>query len=334
MRIAALGAGRMGLAHIRTLAALGTLDELIVADLDPVRAGSTAAEVGATAASIDEAFAAAPDGIVIVAPTSEHEQLILRGVDAGIAVFCEKPVAESLGSTRRVVEAVEASSVPVQIGFQRRFDPGYLAAKAALVSGELGELRRVHMLTCDPVPPPAAYIPTSGGIFRDCSIHDFDILRWMTGQEAELVFATGANRGAPFFGEAGDVDECAAIVMLEDGTAATAQSSRYNGAGYDVRMELAGTLGQRTVGLDARAPLVSAEAGIDFPAGDPWPDFQTRFATAYAEELRAFVEVAAGAAPSPCTPRDALQALYIAEAADRSRRTGRPVHLAEVAASS
>jgi len=331
VRFAVLGAGRIGLAHVSTLKSQVGVSELLIADLDPARAQAAAASVGSAGfGTIDDAFSSKPDGIVIAAPTSAHAELIVRAVQAGIPTFCEKPLAESLASTVAVVGEVERHDVPVQIGFQRRFDAGYRAAKHALEAGEIGELRRMHLLTCDPTPPPAEYIPTSGGIYRDCHIHDFDILRWVTGREVVSVFATGSNRGARFFGEAGDVDESAALLTLEDGTLATLQGSRYNGAGYDVRMELSGTTGNRSVGLDYRVPLTSAEPGVTFPDGAPWPNFQERFAPAYSAELATFVRVAAGEIPSPCTPREALEALYIAEAAELSRAEGRVVRLDEV----
>ena len=319
------------MAHVATLQRLAGISNLLIADLDPARAQAAAASVGsASAGSIDDAFDSHPDGIVIAAPTSVHAELILRAVRAGIPTFCEKPLAQSLDATLAVVKEVEHHDVPVQIGFQRRFDAGYIAAKVALESGDIGELRRMHLLTCDPTPPPAEYIPTSGGIFRDCHIHDFDILRWVTGREVDSVFATGVNRGAAYFDEGGDVDESATLLTLDDGTLATVQGSRYNGAGYDVRMEIAGTTGNRTVGLDDRVPLTSAEPGATFPTGAPWPNFQERFAPAYFAELETFVRVAAGELPSPCTPRDALEALYIAEAADLSRRENRAVRIVEV----
>lgn len=337
MRVAVLGAGRIGRAHVATLRQQEGIDELLVADLDAGRAQEAAASVEPTdrvstvkACSIEEAYHQSPDAVVIAVPTPGHAEAILRSVRAGIPTFCEKPLAECLASTLSVVEELEKHDVEVQVGFQRRFDAGYTAAKAALGWGEIGELRRVHLLTCDPSPPPAEYIPTSGGIFRDCHIHDFDILRWVTGREVASVLATGSNRGAEFFAAAGDVDESAALLTLQDGTLATLQGSRYNGAGYDVRMELAGTGGNRSVGLDERVPLTSAEPGVAFPSGVPWANFQERFAQAYATELATFVRVAAGELVSPCTPRDALEALYIAEAADLSHREGRVVRLEEV----
>ena len=333
MRFAILGAGRIGQAHVATLHVQPGVTEIFVGDLDLGRAANAAASIGSPAfGSIDDAFSFSPDGIVIAAPTSAHAELIMRAVGAGIPTFCEKPLAESLSSTIRVVEECERGAVPVQIGFQRRFDAGYRAAKDALDTGTIGELRRMHMLTCDPTPPPADYIPLSGGIYRDCHIHDFDILRWVTGREVVSVFAIGSNRGEAFFGEAGDVDESAAMLVLDDGTLVTVQGSRYNGAGYDVRMELAGTRANRSVGLDDRVPLTSSEPGVSFPAGTPWPSFRERFAAAYAAELAAFVSVAARIIPSPCTPRDALEALFVAEAAERSRAESRLVYLTEVRA--
>jgi myo-inositol 2-dehydrogenase / D-chiro-inositol 1-dehydrogenase len=209
----------------------------------------------------------------------------------------------------------------------RRFDPGYVAARRALLGGELGDLRRVHLVSGDPVPVPAAFVPTSGGIFRDFTIHDIDILRWVSGREVVEVYATGANRGAAYFGAAGDVDEAAALLTLDDGTLATAQTSRYNGAGYDVRMELAGTRATWVVGLSDRTPLTSAEPGTRFPSGRPWDHFYERFRPSYAAELDAFVDLVAGSGANPCSITDALQAFVVADALELSRAERRPVRV-------
>ncbi|MGW0804252.1 Gfo/Idh/MocA family protein [Nonomuraea sp. NPDC002799] len=313
MRVGLLGLGRIGAFHAATLAAHPLVDELIVAD--PVRT-SPHGRPGDPFAS---------DAVVIATPTGTHAELIVKACERGLPVFCEKPVAGTVAETVKVLEASAGSRV--QIGFQRRFDPGYLAAAGALRRGELGELHRVHLVTADPAPPPAAYIATSGGVFRDCHIHDFDILRWATGREVVSVYATGANRGAAFFAEAGDVDNSAALLTLDDGTLATLQGSRYNGGGYDVRMELAGTRRTQVAGLGPRAPLHTDDGG---PA-DPWPDFVTRFENAYRGEIDAFLTGAfVTGDPSPCTIEDALEALYVAEAADLSLRERRPVEVAEV----
>ncbi|GMA88122.1 hypothetical protein GCM10025868_33720 [Angustibacter aerolatus] len=162
-------------------------------------------------------------------------------------------------------------------------------------------------------------------------IHDFDALRWVTGREVVEVYAVGAARGHEVFAASGDVDEQTAVLTLDDGTLATVQGSRHNGAGYDVRMELAGTDDTLVVGLDERVPLRSAEPGVAFPHQPSWPGFWDRFTPAYVAEMTAFVAMARGEAPSPCTVDEALAALLVAEAADRSRREHRAVRVAEIA---
>ena len=328
MRVGVLGLGRIGALHATTLARLaaeGVIDEVVVSDADSARAEQIAERLNVR---VGDAFGT--DAVVIATPTATHAALLLESFRRGLPVFCEKPVAVDLQGTLQVLEAAKKAGVLVHIGFQRRFDAGYMAAREAVRSGEIGRLDRVHMLTADPRPPAPGYIPTSGGIYRDCHIHDFDILRWVTGQEVATVYATGANRGESFFAEAGDVDNSAAVLTMTDGTLVTLQGSRYNGHGYDVRMELAGTRKTWAVGLDRRAPLHSAE-GFQ-PTDPPWPDFQTRFEPAYVREMVAFVEALRGERESPCTVEDALAALYIAEAAELSPRENRPVKVTEVIA--
>lgn len=333
MRLGVIGTGRIGSQHAAVLAGQAGVDDVIVCDVDGARARAVAERIGGSPAEgTARLFAAHPDGVLIAAPTSQHAALLREAVDAGVPAFCEKPVAQSLADTVATVEAVEASGVPVQIGFQRRFDVGCRVVRDAIAGGGIGELRRMHLLTCDPAPPPAEYVPHSGGIFRDCHIHDFDILRFVSGRDVESVTAAGANRGADFFAAAGDVDESAALLTLDDGTLVTMQGSRYNGAGYDVRLEAAGTAGTVMAGLSGKTPVRSAEPGVTFPDEAPWPGFLERFADAYVAELVAFLDVVRTGADVVCTPRDALEALYAAEAADLSRREGRTVRVAEVRA--
>ncbi|SDQ46975.1 Gfo/Idh/MocA family protein [Thermostaphylospora chromogena] len=324
MRVGLLGLGRIGAFHAATLSRHPAVDELVVHDADSARAESVAAELGAR---VGDPFGC--DAVVIATPTHTHAELVAAAVARGLPAFCEKPVAAGVEETVRLLEVAKQAGALVHVGFQRRFDAGYRAAREALRDGELGDLHRVHLITADPRPPAADYIPRSGGIYRDCHIHDFDILRWVTGREVDSVYATGANRGAAFFAEAGDVDTSAALLTMDDGTLVTLQGSRYNGGGYDVRMELAGTLRTRAVGLDPRAPLTSTE-GLQ-PPGEPWPDFVTRFRDAYEAELDAFLAAVEGDGESPCSIEDALAALLIAEAAELSRAEGRPVRVAEVA---
>ena len=336
MRVGLLGTGRIGSFHARTLAHHPAVAELLVADTDPASARATAQRLaGAPAAvtaldrvdGVDAVLASGLDAVVIATATDAHADLIARAARAGLPAYCEKPIAMDLAGTLRALREVERHGTALQLGFQRRFDAGYNAARAALRSGALGFVHTIRAVTADPAPPPAAYVPTSGGLFRDCSVHDFDIVRWVTGREVTRVYATGSNRGASFFAEAGDVDTAAALLTLDDGTLVSCNATRYNGAGYDVRMELAGSKDQLTVGLGPRAPMTSAEPGAPGAPADPWPDFLSRFHDAYLAELDAFLDVARGLVPSPCTGRDALEALLIAEACELSRRLGAPVEL-------
>ena len=331
MRIGLIGVGRIGVFHARTLRGLPGVDSLIITDADTGRARQVAGELGAqTAGSVTELLDAGLDGLVIAAPTATHPELIKRGVQAGVAVFCEKPVAPDVEGTLEVIKSVSGSATAVQIGFQRRFDAGFRAAREAARSGSLGWLHTIRSTTFDAAPPPAGYIPGSGGIFRDCAVHDFDAIRWASGREVTQVYATGANRGEEFFRAAGDVDTASATLTLDDGTLAVVSCGRYNDAGYDVRLELMGSAGSVCAGLDDAMALRSADPGQVFPAGPPYRDFVGRFGDAYVAELTAFIGVAAGEAPSPCTVEDALEAFYVAEACELSRHRGQPVLVAEV----
>ncbi|MDQ4007992.1 MAG: Gfo/Idh/MocA family oxidoreductase [Actinomycetota bacterium] len=331
MRIGILGVGRIGSSHAEVVHRHPDVTSVVLADAVPARAREVAERLGCE--SVDDAAdvpASGVDALIVASATDTHADLTLAGVDNGLPVFCEKPVALDVSTTRRVLDRVRDSGVQVQIGLQRRFDHGYRSAHAAMRDGTLGQLHRVHLVTADPAPPHAEYIPASGGMFRDCHIHDFDILRWVTGREVVDVYALGSNRGADFFRESGDVDSTAAVMRMDDDTLVTVQGSRYNGAGYDVRMEVAGTKATYSVGLDERLPMTSAEPGVEFPTGEAWPNFWDRFTPAYVAEVNAFVDVVKGVTQSPCTVEDALNALYIAEAAVLSRAEGRRVEVEEV----
>ncbi|MEV6957710.1 Gfo/Idh/MocA family oxidoreductase [Streptomyces sp. NPDC051207] len=331
MRIGILGLGRIGVFHAETLSGLGAVTSLVVADPVADAAKSAAERFGAEVADSPEAvLAAGVDGLVVAAATDAHPALIRAGVAAGVPVFCEKPVARTMAEGVEVLKAVEGSGVPVQIGFNRRFDAGFMAAREAVRGGALGKLHTVRSTTLDPAPPPAAYVAASGGIFRDCSVHDFDMIRWVTGREVTEVYAVGGNRGADHIREAGDADTTGAVLTLDDGTIAVVSNSRHNGRGHDVRMELLGFADSVAVGLEDRLPLRSVEPGATFPAGTPHDFFMDRFAAAYRAELAAFTEVVAGSRPSPCTVADALEAGWIAEACTLSLREHRPVTVAQV----
>ncbi|MDT0427356.1 MULTISPECIES: Gfo/Idh/MocA family protein [Streptomyces] len=331
MRIGLIGTGRIGSFHAGVLGRHPGVDALVVTDPDAARAAGVAERTGARAvASASDVLAAGVDAVVITSATAAHADLIGRAARAGLPAFCEKPIALDLPGTLGALDEVERAGSVLQLGFMRRFDAGYGAARAAVRGGALGRLHTVRTVTSDPAPPPADYLPLSGGLFRDCLVHDFDILRWVTGREVVEVYATGSDAGPPAFRDAGDVSTAAALLTLDDGTTATSTATRCNGAGYDVRMELAGERDQLAVGLDDRTPITSAEPeGPPAPA-EPWPGFLERFAPAYEAELDAFVRVVRGELANPCDGREALHALRVAEACERSRAERRPVPLAEI----
>lgn len=331
MRIGLAGVGRIGAFHAETLRGLDAVDDLVVTDLDADAARALAVRLGVGfAASPTELLTSGVDGFVIATATPGHAPLLRQGVEHGVPTFCEKPVAATLAETLELAKISASSDVPIHVGFQRRFDRGYQRAAQAVAVGELGFVHTIRANTHDQAPPHPAYIPTSGGLFRDCSIHDFDIIRFVTGREVTAVYATGANKGAPFFSEAGDVDTAAAVLTLDDGTLVTLSATRYNGAGHDVRMEVVGSAGTIGVGFDRSLAVTSAEEGADYPTGPRHWSFMERFLPAYRAELAAFTDVVRGGRPSPCTVDDALQAFRVAEACDLSRHEGRVVRLNEV----
>lgn len=332
MRIGLAGTGRIGAFHAATLAALPEVDEVVVTDAVTASAEAVAATGGhGFAPDVDALLAQGVDGLVITSSTDSHAALLRAAVAAGVPTFCEKPVATTLTETIALVEEVEASGVPVHVGFQRRFDAGYARARAAVASGELGFVHSVRANTHDQSPPPAEYLPRSGGLFRDCNVHDFDIIRFVTGREVVSAYARGANKGEDYFTASGDIDTGAALLTLDDDTLVVVSATRYNGAGHDVRMEVAGSQGAISVGLDHSLALDSAEADVDFPRGPRHWSFMERFLPAYQAELGAFVDLVQGRIASPCTVADALAAFRVAEACDLSRLSGLPVELASVA---
>jgi myo-inositol 2-dehydrogenase/D-chiro-inositol 1-dehydrogenase len=331
MRLGLIGLGRIGAFHAATLQGLPVVESLVVTD--PVAAATAAVveQFGAEAADSPAALlAAGVDGVVIAAATPAHPELILAALDAGVPVFCEKPVSADPAGSLEVLNRTTSSGVPVQIGYPRRFDVAFIAARDAVRNGELGWVHTVRSTTMDPAPPPDGYIRASGGIFRDCSVHDFDAVRFVTGQEVVEVYSAGSNQGAAIFGEIGDVDTASTILTLASGALAVVSNTRYNARGYDVRLEVHGSTDSVAAGLEDRWPIRSTEPGVTFPAGTPHTFFMDRLADAFRAELAAFTELVTGTITSPCTVADAIEASWVAEAAARSLHEHRPVTLDEV----
>jgi len=330
VRVALMGAGRIGRLHARLLKATTGIDSVVVGDVDAERAADVARTTGVESApSIAEAFDGA-DAVVIAAATPAHAELIREAISRRMPAFCEKPLAATLEETIALAGELDRSGIPFQLGFQRRFDAGYREAHRLINNGSLGTLYAIRLAGHDPAPPHEAYIGQSGGLFRDFSIHDFDILRFLTGCEVEEIYADGGVRGFPVFAKYDDVDTAVAAMRLADGPFTVLTVSRHDPLGYDVRAEIFGSADSISVGLGPQTPIRSVEPGVPPPVGPAWKDFLVRFEAAYAAEFAEFVAVARGDSPSPCTAQDGVAALRVAEAADRSLHEHRPVQLAEI----
>jgi myo-inositol 2-dehydrogenase/D-chiro-inositol 1-dehydrogenase len=328
VRVGLIGAGRIGAFHAQTLESFPDVSEIFVTDPQEARALEVAQKVGATVAVDAEALVGRIDAMVVAAATDVHAPMMHLAADAQIPVFCEKPIAADLAATDAVVEHLRASGVPSQIGFQRRFDAGYRRAKVLVESGAIGHLYSARTTTHDYEPPPAGYHDT--GIFRDTQIHDFDIVRFVTGQEIVEVYADGFTVTTEEFGDGRPVDTGVVVLSLSEGTRVVMSGIRHDPMGHDVRMELFGTGDSVTVGVDPSLPLRSLEDGVPEPVEPTPKTFLDRFAPAYRAELEVFIRVAHGSQASPCTPEDAREALRVAVACDVSREQHRPVAVKEI----
>jgi myo-inositol 2-dehydrogenase / D-chiro-inositol 1-dehydrogenase len=330
VKIAILGVGRLGAFHAKVLRELPGVDELRINDADAARAAGLAKELGAKhASSVDEALTGV-DAAVIVTPTGTHADLIIRALDKGLAVFCEKPIALDLVSTKRVVDHVDKNRGRVQIGFQRRFDKGFQEARRRVRDGELGTVYSFHMTSRDAMPPPDGYIETSGGQFVDQLIHDFDVTRWMFGDEVEELYATGSTLGFPQYAKYDDVATSAVVLRLRGGAMGLLQAARHNEAGYDIRVDVYGAKDTIAVGLDPRTPASSVESDAPKLKSPAYPTFFVRFGEAYRAELAHFLRFAKGEVENACTVRDGMEALRLGLAATRSFKEHRPVAIKDV----
>jgi len=330
LHVGVVGVGRIGSLHASTLRTLEGVSRLTLTDADATRARRAASELGAGTADGPEALVAAGvDALVIAAPTPAHASLLRLAADAGLPAFCEKPVALDLPALDDVIEHVERTGILVQIGFQRRFDAGYRAARDAVAGGALGNVLVLRAATHDPAPPPETYIAASGGIFRDLHIHDFDAIRFVTGREIVEVYADGAVRETPWFERHGDVDTAAVLLRLSGGPLAVVTGTRHDALGYDVRLEVFGTADSIVAGVDTHSPLRSVEPGSPRVEA-AYRTFLDRFERAYRAELAAFVDSVLHGGESACSLHEARAALLAALAADRSRHEHLPVRIEEV----
>src|SRR5947208_792231 len=290
LAVGVVGLGRIGTHHVHTLLGLDGVS-ISVTDADPERARRVADELGVQAVATPEALLeAGVDALVIATSTPSHAPLLQLAAASAVAAFCEKPVALDLGTLDRVRDAVERAGIVVQVGFQRRFDAGYEAGREAVAAGVVGKILVMRAATHDPVPPPAEYIAASGGIFSDLHIHDFDAIRFVSGEEVTEVYADGAGLDAPWVGELEDVDVAAAVLRLSGGGLVIVSGTRRDPLGYDVRLEVFGTGDSIVVGQDARSPIGSVEPGAPSPPRAGYRDFWDRFGPAYRKELATLIE--------------------------------------------
>lgn len=322
----------MGSFHARVLADHPRVDELVITDVDEDRAKQLAGDLGVEVVGSAAQLVERVDALVIAAASSAHAELLHLAADAGLPTFCEKPIAIDLATTNEVIEHLERAGIPLQMGFQRRFDEGYREARRLVETGKLGTIYVVRMAGHDPEPPHEAYIPASGGIFRDLHVHDFDILRWVTGQEVVEVYAEGAVLEFEVFRRYDDVDTAVAILRLSDGTLSILSGTRHDPLGYDIRMEVFGSGDSVAVGWDERTPLRSLEPAAPSRTDQAYRGFMDRFDAAYRAEMESFLALAAGRrGEAAATADDARQALRISIACDLSRARRAPVRLEEVA---
>ena len=331
VRIGVVGVGRLGAFHAQTLADHTTVTEVVVTDPLLERAEAVAADVGGSVAPDAQSMLGSIDAMVVAAATNVHAEMMLLAAEAGIPIFCEKPITLDLESTDEAIALVESAGIPLQVGFQRRFDAGYRAARDMARAREFGEIYLVRTTSLDPAPSPEPFVRTSGDLFRDLLIHDFDAIRFVTGQEIEEVFAAGTAGFPAFDVYARNDDEGIAVgtLRLSGGAQASFAATRHNPNGYDVRMEIHGSSGGIAVGWDNRMPLAPISLDTPPPPGPPYRDFLDRFAPAYRAEMCAFVDLVLGRAPNPCPPEDARAAFVAALAAGRSAAEGRPVPISE-----
>ncbi|WP_306714487.1 inositol 2-dehydrogenase [Burkholderia dolosa] len=319
---ALFGAGRIGKIHAANLARHPGAKLKYVIDRHAPSADALAHAHGAQVADIEHALGdAAVRAVVIASSTDTHADLIVAAANAGKAVFCEKPVDLSIERSRECADVVRRNGVTCMIGFQRRFDPTFAALKARVEHGEIGEPEMLIVTSRDPGAPPLDYLRSSGGIFKDMLIHDFDVFRWILGDEAQTLHATGSCLTDPAVRDAGDLDSTAVTIRTRRGLLCQINTSRRAAYGYDQRFELLGSRGMLQAG-NVRATEVSAWSARGIAIDVPEPFFLERYRHAYAAEIAHFVDALRDGAPVRTTIDDGLAALELAEAAIASWQTG------------
>jgi myo-inositol 2-dehydrogenase / D-chiro-inositol 1-dehydrogenase len=327
VRVAVVGAGGIGSLHASLLAGLDGVDEVLVVDTDAVRASSVAARAEGRAVAFDEALDQA-DAIVVATPPALHAQAVIPALAARRSVLCEKPLSETLDESLRMA----GLGGHLEVGFQRRHDPAFAAARA---SSQGGRVHLVHMTALDPVSVPRTAESWPAGeaapVFLHSSVHDFDFVRWLTGQEVVEVTADGSRRDESRPDDPRGIESAVVLMRLSGGALASLDATWLHPAGYDVRAEIVTDREHLTMGLSGRTPARHLDWPSDGEATPGWAGYLDRFEAAYRNELVAFLSAARGESAPATTARDGVEALRIAIAATRSFAERRTVRLDEVA---
>ncbi|MGT0245050.1 inositol 2-dehydrogenase [Burkholderia pyrrocinia] len=327
IEFALFGAGRIGKIHAANLARHPGAKLKYVVDRHAPSAEALAHAHGAQVADVERALGdSAVQAVVIASSTDTHADLIVAAANAGKAVFCEKPIDLTVERSRACADVVRRTGVTCMIGFQRRFDPTFAALKARVERGEIGTPEMLVVTSRDPGAPPVDYIRSSGGIFKDMLIHDFDVIRWILGDEAQTLHATGSCLTDPAVLDAGDIDSTAVTIRTRRGLLCQINTSRRAAYGYDQRFELLGSNGMLQAG-NVRPTEVSAWLAGGIATDVPEPFFLERYRHAYAAEIAHFVDALRDGTPVRTTIDDGLAALELAEAAMTSWKTGRVIEM-------
>ena len=324
-RIAVVGAGRIGQIHASNLARAGAASLVGVADVDAAAAAHLAARCSAPVRSLPDLLAdPGVHALVVASPTDTHADLIEACAGAGKAVFCEKPLDLDIARARRCVEVAQRAGILLRLGFNRRYDPSFARLHREIAAGSVGSVATVAITSRDPAPPPLDYVRRSGGLFRDMMIHDFDMARWLLGEEPVEVYARGGCFVDPAIGAAGDIDTASALLTTGSGRMCQITNSRRCSFGYDQRIEVFGSQGMLRAG-NVTATRVEKAGAEGFTTEPALPFFLERYAEAYRLEVEDFLRALAGVPVDLATAEDGLRALQLADAAQRSLECSRPV---------
>lgn len=328
VRFGLLGAGRIGKVHAKAVSGNAQAKLVAVADAFPAAADAIASAYGCEIRTIEAIEAATDiDAVVICTPTDTHADLIERFARAGKAVFCEKPIDLDADRVRACLKVVAETGGKLMVGFNRRFDPHFAAVRKAIDAGKIGDVEMVTITSRDPGAPPIDYIKRSGGIFRDMTIHDFDMARFLLGEEPVSVTAHAAVLVDKAIGAAGDWDSVSVILETASGRQCLISNSRRATYGYDQRIEVHGSKGM--VVAENQRPISIELANADGYTRPPLHDFfMTRYTEAYAAEIESFIAAVEKGAPITPNGSDGLAALALADAAVQSVREGRRVNVA------